>query len=67
MIVGTTERAEKETLKHSKGRRKVLITSHGRLLGHKKPEARGQITNQTAKSSLTAPACAQLFTSVELI
>jgi len=54
VVVRTTERAEKETPKHSEARRKVLTTSHCSLLGHEKPEAGGQITNQTAKSSLTA-------------
>lgn len=34
MIVRTTERAEKETPKHSEGRRKVLATSHHSLLGY---------------------------------
>lgn len=61
VIVRTTERAEKETPTHTQWRRKALTIHHNHL-GHKKPEARGQITNQSAKSSLISSSCAQFFT-----
>lgn len=60
VIVRTTERAEKETLKHTQWRRKALTTHHNHL-GHEKPEAHGQI-NQRTKNSLISSSCAQFFT-----
>lgn len=61
VIVRTTERAEKETPKHTQWRRKAL-TTHLNHLGHEKPEAHGQITNQRRKNSLISFSCAQFFT-----
>lgn len=61
VIARTTERAEKKTPKHRQWRRKALTTHHNHL-GHEKPEAQGQITEQRAKSSLISSSCAQFFT-----